>query len=329
MMSMRTLLIGIAAIVAFAPAPARADECPALSVINCGHRGTGINGGAGPPENTLPSFEQAVLEGADMVELDVQHTSDGALVVIHDDTLDRTTDGTGCVGDLSFSELRQLDAGFDTPMAGTGVVVPTLTEVLAAVTVDVNVEIKINEDSDCPASDEPRLAADVAAAIAGDGQARRIIVSSFDAEVLSEVEAIDAGIYTGLLALGPADGDEAVTRGFDALNLFIATVRADVVEELHGKGLDVNVWTENDPGAMQIWFDFGVDMIITDDPNLFVEAQSDWCAAYVPPEDDGGGCSISGHGSPSSTWPLVALLGVFALRRRPEARYTRRERAGT
>ena len=143
----------------------------------------------------------------------------------------------------------------------------------------------------------------------------RIVVSSFDLDVLDEIEAIDAAVYTGFLTLAAADADVAIEHGFEALNLSIATVRADVVDDLHAAGLVVNVWTENDPASMKLWLDFGVDMIITDDPDVFEVARTEWCDAYVPPDDgdDGGGCSVSGHGPPAA-WPaLLALLALLAL----------------
>ena len=91
------------------------------TVYNQGHRGTGANApGNDYPENTIPSFIQGFAEGADMVELDTQLSQDEAVVVIHDATLNRTTDCTGSVRDLNLAEIQACDAGYGTPMAGQG-----------------------------------------------------------------------------------------------------------------------------------------------------------------------------------------------------------------
>ncbi|MBI4955885.1 MAG: glycerophosphodiester phosphodiesterase [Myxococcales bacterium] len=207
---------------------ARADcSCREAAVVVMGHRGTGTNGPANPwPENTLPSFEQGVAEGADWIELDVQHSADGALVVLHDETVDRTTDGTGCAGALGQAALAALDAAAGTPLAGTGVTIPTLDEVLAAVDVGVNIEIKIESGGSCPASDRTLLAADVVAAIHADAKSRPLLVSSFDADVLTLVKALDASVPVGLLGVDPADLTVATSRGFDALHPFYLAVDA-------------------------------------------------------------------------------------------------------
>lgn len=258
------------------PAP---GECPANAVVNAGHRGTGVKADDNSlPENTLPSFEQAVVEGADMIELDVAHSADGVLMVIHDASVDRTTDGTGCVGDLTVAELQALDAAAGTSLAGTGVVIPTLDEVLAAIDVDVNIEIKVHE-GDCSPTDRAQTAADVVAAIAADTADRRIIVSSFDADALTAVADLDPDIYLGLLTLVFDDAPLAEERGFDALNILSIAVRdAADVEAIRAHGLDVNVWTENSAVNMANHFTSGVDMIITDEPDVMATARAAWCA---------------------------------------------------
>lgn len=263
-----------------------ACDCPADQVINCGHRGTGTNGpGNEYPENTIPSFEQAVLEGADMVELDVQHSSDGALVVIHDDTVNRTTDATGCVGDYLLDALQALDAAVDTPLAGTGVTLPTLGEVLEAVDVGVNVEIKVNEASECPTSDLPALAEDVVAAIAADSKDRLVVVSSFDLDVLLEVQALDPSIPLGFLTLVASDGPVAEANGLAALNVLGGLLGQADVADLLASGLEVNVWTINDPALMDDFFEWGVSMIISDEPDVVAERREAYCMAYCGTSD--------------------------------------------
>lgn len=259
------------------PAPC---QCPVERVINCGHRGTGVKGPDNPyPENTLPSFEQAETEGADMVELDVQHTADGHLVVMHDDTVSRTTDGTACLGDLTFAEVRALDAAHGTPLEGTGVVVPTLEEVIDDVTVPINIEIKIHDDGACPPSDRAALAADVVSALHADPLDRTMMVSSFDLDVLLAVQALDDTIPLGYLTLVAVDADVAVTHGFASLNVLGGLLTAEDVADIRDQGLDVSVWTIDDPDLMADLASFGVTMLITDDPDVFAQVRADLCVA--------------------------------------------------
>jgi glycerophosphoryl diester phosphodiesterase len=253
-------------------------ECPANAVVGVGHRGTGTNGPDNPfPENTLESFEQAAAEGAQMIELDVVHSADGVLVVIHDASVDRTTDGTGCVGDLTVAELKMLDAAAGTSLEGSGVTIPTLDEVLAATDLDINIEIKFH-DGDCSTTDRVQVAADVVAAIAADTTGRWFVVSSFDAAVLTAVHDVDPEIYLGLLTLIPEDAALAEERDFDALNVLSVNVRdrADA-DAIRAHGLDVVVWTENGAAAIDNHMTTGVDMIISDDPDVVEATRAAWC----------------------------------------------------
>jgi glycerophosphoryl diester phosphodiesterase len=301
-----------------------ACTCPAEEIINCGHRGTGETAAGDPfPENTIPSFEQAVVEGADMIELDVVHSSDGVLVVFHDDTVDRTTDGSGCVGELTVAELKAFDAAVGTDLEGQGVAIPTLAEVLAAIDVDLNIELKLTDGHLCPDSDVPQMAADVVAAIHGDTKSRRIVVSSFDTNALTEIEQLDPAIYTGLVSLAAGDALVAAERGFDALNLLSGMANATVAEDVQSAGLDLNVWTENDAGRMRELVDLGVAMIVTDEPDIFATTREEICAEHTcndqPPLADGadadGGCAMSppSRRQPISLW-LLATAGAWLCR---------------
>jgi glycerophosphoryl diester phosphodiesterase len=257
--------------------------CPAESVINSGHRGTGVNASGNPfPENTIESIEQAFAEGAVMSELDVLHSADGVLVLMHDDTVDRTTDGTGCVGNLTVAELQALDAASGTSLEGTGVMIPTLAEVLAAVDGGLNIEIKLRDDTNCPESDIARLAADLVATIGGDNKSRQLMVSSFDAETLTAVKMLDSSIYAGLLTINLDDRSEATSRGLDALNINGVVATAQSIETIHAAGLDVTVWTINDQAKMRELVDHGVEVVITDEPDVFAAVQADICSKPCP-----------------------------------------------
>ncbi len=313
------------------PATGACAPCAGDVVINCAHRGTGVNDASGSafPENTAPSFVQAVDEGAEMIELDVVHSSDGVLMVIHDDTVDRTTDGSGCVGDMTQAQLQMLDAGFNTQMASMGVTIPTLSEALAAVSLPFNIEIKINDTAGCPNSNKPQLAADVVSAIEADG--RLIVVSSFDAIVLTEVETLNPAIETGFLSTNNNDLDAAEAGGFDAFNLIFFAADEPLIQDAIGRGLKLNVWMLNEPVRMTELIEFGVNMIITDDPDTLAQVQTEYCADYAcddaPPvndkpassSDDDGGCNLAPGPQRWSAlrWSMPWLLaGLFFLRRR-------------
>ncbi len=279
--------------------------------IVAGHRGTGVNAdGNAFPENTIPSFEQAELEGATSIELDVLQAADGRLVVLHDDTVDRTTDGLGCAGDMGVAELKGLDAAVGTPLESTGVEIPTLAESLAAISVAVNVEIKVNDGGGCPATDRAAVADAVVMAIAADSKDREVIVSSFDLEVLELVKQRDSDQWAGLISLLPDDAAVASEAGLDALHLFSLLIHdAEAAAAVQDLTLALAVWTENDPERIEVLANAGVDMIITDEPDMVARVLDE---LDVPAT---GGCSLRGSGSPSPSW-LLAFVLVLIRRRR-------------
>jgi len=217
------------------------------------------------PENTLAAFRRAAELGASMIELDVQCTRDGVPIVIHDWTLDRTTTGTGAVGDRSLAELRALDAGswFDPAFAGERV--PTLAEVLAAVPVAVNVELKPRGDDGLV---EAALAA-VEAAAALD----RVVFSCFEPAVLERLRRTSPGAALGVL-WEDAPIAEAVrwARRVDAraLHLRKDAVSPAALDRTAAAGLPIRVWTVNDPGEFERLAALGVEAVFTDFPERFL-----------------------------------------------------------
>lgn len=252
-------------------------EC-AAAVVGCGHRGAGTNAADNPwPENTVPSLEAAAAAGAEMVEFDVQLSADGVAVLMHDATVERTTDGAGCVGSMTLAELQGLDAAAGTSLAGTGVRVPTLAEALAAVTIGVNVEIKVFGGGVCPASDREALAEAVVTAFGASPTRRRVVVSSFDADVLSAVQAREPSLYLGLLSADAGPLDVAADRGFSGVNLWKGAATAPVRAVLADEHLDLNVWTINDEEGMLAALEEGARMVITDAPEVFRAVRADFC----------------------------------------------------
>jgi glycerophosphoryl diester phosphodiesterase len=218
------------------------------------------------PENTLAAFRRAVELGADGVELDVQLTRDGEVVVIHDRTLERTTDGKGAVAARSLAELRRLDAGawFDPCFAGERV--PMLGEVLAAVPLAINVELKPHRDDGL----EGRVLAVVEAA----GALGRVVFSSFEMAALERLRARSGSAELAVLwESAPIAGAVAGARrvGARALHLRKDGVDRAALAAAAAERLKVRVWTVNEPAELEPLLAAGVDAIFTDYPERFLQ----------------------------------------------------------
>jgi glycerophosphoryl diester phosphodiesterase len=225
------------------------------------------------PENTLPAFQKALEMGVDGIELDVHTSKDGQLVVIHDFTVDKTTNGQGRVETFSASELAQLDAGsrFDPAFAGVGV--PTLGQVLDLVgdRCRVNVEIKCEEHD---GGDEVEL---LAALIHQRQLYEQVIVSSFNPITLIKLRWVDPKIQLGLLyfqELPPHLRQAWFTPILQpqALHPYHGLVTANLVAWARRQGCAVNTWTVNEVAEARRLADLGVDVIMTDAPDGMVGA---------------------------------------------------------
>jgi glycerophosphoryl diester phosphodiesterase len=220
------------------------------------------------PENTFVSFERALELGADWIELDVHLTRDGALAVIHDELVDRTTDGHGLVKDHTLAELKQLDAGawFGSDFAGQRI--PTLDEVLVwarARNTVVDIEIK----------NAPIYYAGIEEAVVESldraGMAQQVIVISFDHRSVQRVKALDSRIVTGVLyAARPTDGGLGLAHAAhaDALLPHWAYVTPEDVQLAHDAGLAVAPWASSDPEILRNLVAAGVDAIGTNHPDV-------------------------------------------------------------
>ncbi|HEY0187127.1 MAG TPA: glycerophosphodiester phosphodiesterase family protein [Cellulomonas sp.] len=238
------------------------------------HRGNS----AVAPQNTLAAFEAAWRAGAGSIELDVQLTADGHVVVIHDDTVDATTDGTGTVTALSLAETRALDAGSWFSPAYRGQRVPTFAEVVDLLVrrpgIDLLLEIKGSWDVE-----QVRL---VTGPIAAAGLRDRVIGQSFWPETVAAVAEADPGLRRGLL-VGEAP-DDLVQRctelGAATCNPHGGLLEVDpgLVGRLHAAGVQVMVWTLDEPEQWAAALALGVDAIITDRPDRLVG----WLDARLP-----------------------------------------------
>jgi glycerophosphoryl diester phosphodiesterase len=225
------------------------------------------------PENTLPSFQQAIQKGADGVELDAKLTADGHVIVFHDLTVDRTTDGKGKVSSFSLEAIRKLDAGswFNEKFKGTKV--PLLEEVFETVGRDKLINIELTNYS------TPRdgLVDGVCDLIKRHGNQKQIIFSSFFASNLKRGAQVLPEIPRGLLAMPGIAGVWARSFGFtlgeyQALHPHISSVSREQINRVHRLKRRVHVWTANLPQEIIKLKEWGADGIFTDDPALTLKA---------------------------------------------------------
>jgi glycerophosphoryl diester phosphodiesterase len=235
---------------------------PGDAAFIASHRG----GGATAPENTLPAISAALAGGFEYVEVDVALTADGHPVLLHDATVDRTTDGSGRLSALTLAQVRRLDAGswFDPAFAGTRV--PTLAEFLDLLAQSGGraiVELKGTWDA---AAIDGALAE-----ISSRNLERHIALASFDARTLA-LCASGSEVVSRLLILKhlPADvvaaAQQAGVRGV-VVNRKAVLARPEVVDELHAAGARVVVYTLNDDAQWDAVTALGVDGIVTDEPD--------------------------------------------------------------
>jgi glycerophosphoryl diester phosphodiesterase len=220
------------------------------------------------PENTFASFERALELGADWIELDVHLTRDGALAVIHDETVDRTTDGHGMVKDHTLAELKKLDAGAWFAPEFAGQRIPTLDEVLVWAgerNTVVDIEIK-----NAPIFYEGIEEA-VVESLDRAGMAEQVIVISFDHRSVQRVKALDARVMTGVLyAARPTDAGIglAAAAQADAVLPHWAYITSEDVRVAHKAGLAVAPWATSDPEILQSLVAARVDAIGTNHPDV-------------------------------------------------------------
>ena len=227
------------------------------------HRGDSANA----PENTLAAFRLALEKSADGIELDVMLSADQKLVVIHDDTLERTTNGHGQVGNTPYAALRELDAGSWFRPEFKGEPIPLLDEVFAELGGKflINVELK---NYKTPKDQLPEL---VVALIKKHALSDSVLLSSFNARNFPRVKSLAPEIRTGLLTLPgflglPMRGFWGRRFGAVDLHPYYRDVSAKLVQSRHKLGQKVNVWTVDAPDDLRRMQAFGVDMIICNDP---------------------------------------------------------------
>lgn len=234
--------------------------------LNIAHRGAS----AQAPENTMAALEKAVELGADAIELDLHVSRDGELVVIHDVTLDRTTDGRGPVHTHSLQELKQLDAGrwFGESFAGQRI--PTLAEVLDRFAGKVPLALEVKAGS----AFFPGIEERVVSALREHQVLSQVAVASFDHHALFRLKELEPCLRTAALLVGRPMSMSAVAgpSKVDAMALECGLVTKTEIDACRASGLQLVVWVVNEPAQMRHFIDLGIDGIITDRPDLLRHA---------------------------------------------------------
>ncbi len=244
------------------------------------HRG----GGGLIPENTLEAFVYSAKMGVDVLELDVHATSDGTLVVHHDTTVDRTTNGRGRVNSLTIEALKKLDAGFvfstdgnqTFPFRGKGITVPTLREIFEALP-----EMTFNIE---PKQSTPSIIKPLCALVRERKMVDKVIVGSFNQttidefrrecpEVATSASPSEVSKFLALVKTGVADSYSPPMQALQVPENLgsLSVVSKEFVEAAHKRNLKVHVWTINDTVAMQRLIEMGVDGIMTDYPDRLLK----------------------------------------------------------
>ncbi|MEA3408315.1 MAG: glycerophosphodiester phosphodiesterase family protein [Chloroflexota bacterium] len=221
-------------------------------VYSVGHRGAaGIE-----PENTIRAFRRALEIGVDRAECDVHLTKDLRLVVIHDETVDRTTDGTGAIRDLMFEEIRSLDAG-------EGERVPTLAEVLEVMKNKAILLIELKGEG------VEEQAVQTVKDMAMEDQ---VVFTSFHLDRIRRVKRLAPSLEVGAIFAEPP-GDvcqRALDAGAASIGIYHGNLRQELVEEAHCCGLEVRAWNPDTVPEMRAMIDLGVDGVGSNRPDLLV-----------------------------------------------------------
>ncbi len=238
-----------------------------LHPLVCAHRGcSGV-----APENTMAAFEAAIAIGADFLELDVHRTADGEIVCMHDATVDRTTDGSGAIAEMTLAQLQALDAGSWKHRRYAGERVPRLVDVLEVIAPRIVVDIEIKDRG---------IAAPVVELIRAADALRRVTIVSFDTDDLRAAKDAAPALACGLITSGPAADSpaaihELITAALAAGANFISCAHpkltATLVHECRLAGLGVMAWTMDDPADLRRMIDLSVDALVSNYPERAIE----------------------------------------------------------
>jgi glycerophosphoryl diester phosphodiesterase len=275
------LLVVVYAVLAFVAKPA--SEHPFFDsdgmLVMAHQGGKGLR-----PDNTMAAYEHAWTLGADVLEMDLHSTQDGVLVLIHDATVDDTTNGSGAIQDFTLLELQALDAGYwwtpdegaSYPYRGEGIQVPTLVEVFETFPeAHLNIEIK---------QSEPSIVDPLCDLIREYGMSEQVLIASFDQETIRDFRktcpevATSAGedevrlLYgLSLVYLEGVYSPKAEAVQVPEYRGSIHVLTARFINAAHKRNMEVHVWTVNEREEMARMLDLGVDGIITDNPDRLLD----------------------------------------------------------
>lgn len=224
------------------------------------------------PENTLPAFQLAVDMKADGIECDIHYSRDGHFIVCHDDTVDRTSNGTGMISEMTLDEIKALDFGkkFDEKFAGT--TAPTLEEMLDVVKGMNVINIEIKEFG--ADRDEEAILHKFYEILLSCGVIGRVIVSSFDARLLKHLKELHEDVYTCYL-YGKQKKTAAYSRklGCSAIHPYfgVGYLTTMTVRSAHRRNMKVNAWTANTEKEIRRCVKLGCDGVITNYPDIAVK----------------------------------------------------------
>lgn len=240
-------------------------------VCNYAHRGAS----GYYPENTMLSFEKAAELGCDGIETDVQETSDGVLVLIHDEKVDRTTDGTGFVKDYTYSEIKKLDAGSWKETEFSGNRIPSFEELIEF---GKEKNIKINFEIKTGIVMYEGIEKKIIDTVYKYGMEKNVILSSFNHYSMVECKKISKGIKTGLLYMEGIYEPEAYAKfaGADAIHPYLYAIKKEVIDGVKKAGILTNVFTVNDEEQMKYFINAGADGIITNYPDKLKKVLEGW-----------------------------------------------------
>ncbi|SFL60490.1 glycerophosphoryl diester phosphodiesterase [Gracilibacillus orientalis] len=235
-------------------------------MINVAHRGASAHA----PENTMAAFQKGVDMKSDYIEIDVQMTKDGELVVIHDTTVDRTTNGTGPVGDLTLEEIRRLDAGSWFSEEFTGEKIPAFEEVLDAFRGKVGILIELKSPELYPGIEE-QVAEALKERNMNLPNNEKIIIQSFNHDSMKRskafLQAIPHGVLAGMSWSDVTDEQLAAFATYaDYFNPNQNIVTPDLIDRVHAVDMQIMPYTSRSQEQADRLFHLGVDGIITDYP---------------------------------------------------------------
>lgn len=222
------------------------------------------------PENTLAAIRLAMEIGADFAEIDVQESADGEIFLLHDDSINRTTDQKGNIWELTSADLRAADAGSWYSRQFVNEPIPDLASVIHTVfgKMKLNIELKTS-------GHQVRLAERVVAIIEEKKFVAQCIVTSFNPEEIKKVKRLNPGIKTGLI-FSKIPKEDIWTAKYDLFSVHKKLASIDFVKKAHKYGKEVHVWTVNREKDLRKMLEHGVDNMITNYPDRTLQVLEAW-----------------------------------------------------